>query len=269
MLIHRIQEGVELAARQGCEIVSLGAYTSIVTRDGRAIHPPPGIRLTTGNALTVAVGANRIVEAVKGRSKGGPVNLAVVGATGNIGSAISRQLLPGNHCFSEATLVAHHPGRLRALAEELRLQSPGVRVHVSTDLADIRRADVVVIAAATNEPLIYPHHLNPDREVLLADISAPGVISPIVKSLENVHVIPMAGAVVLPGESNFVMASHIPAGTAFCCAAEAMLLGLAAPSDLEPLRLLGRMDRITVDTLTKLAKQNGFLLPDVRRTREP
>ena len=51
-LISRIQEGVELAARQGCEVLSLGAYTSAVTSDGRAIHAPRGLRVTTGNSLT-------------------------------------------------------------------------------------------------------------------------------------------------------------------------------------------------------------------------
>lgn len=258
-LIQRIQEGVELAARQGCEIVSLGAYTSVVTRDGRAIHPPAGVRLTTGNSLTVVVGVHRILEAVKSKLKTAPVRLAVVGATGNIGSALARRLSLENRYFSEITLVARNLGRLRAMAEELMQQSPAISVRISTDLASVRGADVLVVAAATNEQLVYPHHISPDRTVVLADVSAPAAISPSVRNLKNIHIVPLAGAVVLPGEPDFVMASHIPPGTAFCCAAEAMLLGLEASSTLDHLNLLGRIDPATVDTLAKLAHQNGFL----------
>jgi len=48
-LIARLQDGVEMAAEQGCELLSLGAHTSIVSRDGMALHPAAGLRLTTGN----------------------------------------------------------------------------------------------------------------------------------------------------------------------------------------------------------------------------
>jgi predicted amino acid dehydrogenase len=139
---------------------------------------------------------------------------------------------------------------------------------ISKDLAGIRGADAVVVAAATNEPLIYPHHLNPDQIVVLADVSAPTVISPLVYKLKNVHVVPAAGAIALPGEPDFVMASHIPPGTAFCCAAEAMLLGLANPSTVDNLSLLGPIDPMTVDVLTKLAQQNGFLPQRIEKTGE-
>jgi acetylornithine/succinyldiaminopimelate/putrescine aminotransferase/predicted amino acid dehydrogenase/long-subunit acyl-CoA synthetase (AMP-forming) len=268
-LIQRIQEGVEMAARQGCEIVSLGAYTSIVTRDGRTIHTPAGVRLTTGNSFTVAVAAHRIFETIQNDLNSEPIRLALVGATGNIGSALARRLLIGDHNFSEVSLVARHVGRLRRLADELILQSPRTRINISADLASIRGANIVVIATATNEPLIYPHHLSPDHRVIIMDISAPMVISPLVRNLKNISVIPAAGAVVLPGEPDFVMASHIPPGSAFCCAAEGMLLGLADSSTLDRMKLFGRIDQTTVDTLTKLAQQHGFLPRGKPKTQEP
>jgi hypothetical protein len=79
-----------------------------------------------------------------------------------------------------------------------------------------------------------------------------------VQRLENVHIIPLAGTLVLPGEPDFVMASHIHPGTAFCCAAEAILLGLTSPSIVESLSLLGTVEPRTVDVLAKLADQHGF-----------
>ena len=260
-LVARIQEGVELAAQQGCEIASLGAYTSAVTSDGMAIHAPPGIRVTTGNSLTVAVGARRILQACSDRGitpHSGPT-LAVIGATGNIGSALTRRLLDHGYLFSQLILVARDLQRLRTLADALVAQDPKMSVKISKDLTATRGADVIVVAVGTNEPLLYPHHIESGRPTVLADISVPGAISPTVQRLENVHIIPLAGSLVLPGEPDFVMASHIHPGTAFCCAAEAMLLGLAPPSLMESLSLLGPVEPRTVDALAKLADQHGFL----------
>jgi acetylornithine/succinyldiaminopimelate/putrescine aminotransferase/predicted amino acid dehydrogenase/acyl-coenzyme A synthetase/AMP-(fatty) acid ligase len=260
-LIERIQGGIELAAQQGCEIVSLGAYTSIVTRDGMALHPPPGLHLTTGNSLTVAVGVTRILQACQDRgivSNCRPA-LAVIGATGNIGSALIRHLLRGEHPFSRVTLVARDYRRLRTLADLLAVQYPGILIESSTDVTAVRGADVIAIAVGTNEPLLYPHHIERDYPTLVADISAPAAVSPTALKLENLQVIPLAGTVVLPGEADFVMASQIPPGSAFCCAAEAMLLGLAPPSLLESLRLVGPVVPETVDVLAILARDQGFL----------
>jgi len=259
-LIARIQEGVELAAQQGCEIASLGAYTSAVTADGMAIHAPPGIRVTTGNSLTVAVGARRILLACsdRGITSGSAPTLAVIGASGNIGWALTRRLLDHGHPFSQVILIARDLRRLRTLADALVAQAPAMSVKISKDLAATRGADVIVVAVGTNEPLLYPHHIECNRPTVVADISVPGAISPIVQRLENVHIIPLAGTLLLPGEPDFVMASHIHPGTAFCCAAEAMVLGLAPPSLVESLSLLGPVEPRTVDVLAKLADQHGF-----------
>jgi acetylornithine/succinyldiaminopimelate/putrescine aminotransferase/predicted amino acid dehydrogenase/long-subunit acyl-CoA synthetase (AMP-forming) len=261
-LISRIQEGVELAARQGCEIVSLGAYTSAVTSDGMAIHAPSELRVTTGNSLTVAVGVRRILLACRNRGivPGCRATLAVIGATGNIGAALTRRLLDHDHPFSQVILVARDLRRLQTLADALVARHPEISVKVSKDLAALRGADVMVVAAGTNEPLLYPHHIESGRPTVVADISVPAAISPMVQRLENVHIIPLAGTLALPGEADFVMASHIDSGTAFCCAAEAMLLGLAPASLLESLSLLGPVEPKTVDALARLADDHGFLL---------
>jgi len=55
------------------------------------------------------------------------------------------------------------------------------------------------------------------------------------------------------------MASHIPPGTAFCCAAEAMLLGLAPPSMFVGPNLYGPVTAENVEVFAKLASELGFL----------
>ena len=133
-------------------------------------------------------------------------------------------------------------------------------IDIATDLTAVRDADFIVITTGTNEPLLYPHHVRPGGTVVVADISAPEAISPLARTLKNLRVIPLAGAVTLPGEADFVMASHIPPGTAFCCAAEAMLLGLAPQSVLDARSLVGPVTAENVEVLATLAGQLGFLV---------
>jgi acetylornithine/succinyldiaminopimelate/putrescine aminotransferase/predicted amino acid dehydrogenase len=260
--IRRTQEGIDLAAQQGCEILTLGAHTSIVSRDGLALHPPPGLRLTTGNSLTVAVGVSRILQACEECSRSGEDRrvIAIIGATGNIGSALALHLFRRNHPFTRVLLVARNRRRLQSLADTLAEVSPGLEIGIATDLTAVREADFIVIATSTNEPLLYPHHVRSKGTVVVADISAPEAVSPVARELENLRVIPLAGAVGLPGEPDFVMSSHFPPGTAYCCAAEAMLLGLAPPSLFEECDLVGPVSAANVDVLATLAHEHNFLV---------
>lgn len=259
--IQRIQDGIELAAQQGCEILTLGAHTSILSRDGMALHPPPGLCLTTGNSLTVAVGVSRILQACSECSLNGedPRVIAILGATGNIGSALTRHLFRQKLPFTRVLLVARNRRRLQSLAGDLTKVSPGMEIEIATDLTAVREADFIVITTSTNEPLLYPHHVRSKGTVVVADISAPEAISPLARKLKNLRVIPLAGAVGLPGEADFVMASHFPPGTAYCCAAEGMLLGLASRSLMDSCNLLGPVTAENVEILAGLAAEHDFL----------
>jgi acetylornithine/succinyldiaminopimelate/putrescine aminotransferase/predicted amino acid dehydrogenase/acyl-coenzyme A synthetase/AMP-(fatty) acid ligase len=260
LAVERIQAGVCLAAAQGCSIAALGAYTSIIADDGAAILAPIGMRVTTGNSLTVAAGVRRLREAcVEQQIDPGAAasRLAIVGATGNIGTALAECLASD---FSRIALIARDETRLTNLATALGQRSGrgrALKVSIATDLAAVRDCNVIVIATSTNEPLIYPHHLDPARAVIIADISVPGAVSADVRALQSVRFVPLAGVLAVPGAPDFVMASHIRPGTAFCCAAEGMLLGLE-PGRTQGLSLIGPIDGEVVRIMGELAATHGF-----------
>ena len=111
-----------------------------------------------------------------------------------------------------------------------------------------------MIAINTNEPLVYPRHVPLDRPVLIADVSVPSAVSRHVRRLDHVEVIPLAGTILVPGEPDFVISAHTAPGTAFCCAAEAMLCGL----ENVDIPLRGKIEKNNVDAISTLAEKQGF-----------
>jgi predicted amino acid dehydrogenase len=270
LVVERIQEAVDRAADQGCEVVALGAFTSILSRDGEALVAPPGVQLTTGNTLTVATGALQLrracVQARLGR-EGAPPRLAVVGAAGNIGAGLVAHLTsPASAAprFNEVLLLGRNRARLEAVRQRLLdgwrarwgHRAPP-RLEISTELRDLARVDAVAIATNTNEPLIYPSHLEGRGAVVIADISTPSAVSAEARALPHVTVVPLAGLVSVPGAASFVMSAASAPGMAFCCAAEAMILGLE-PGPTRALRLVGRVEPRHVERIDALARTHGF-----------
>ena len=262
----RIQEALRLAADLECRVAGLGAYTSVVSGSGLRLHPPGGLRVTTGNTLTAAIGLRRVLRACAGSGidPADPGNrLAVVGASGNIGSAIAAAAATRGG-FRTLLLVGRNRDRLERLRLRL-LASPGggaarTDVEVSTSLADLRDANVIVSATNTTEPFLHPRHFARDRRVLVADLSVPSVLSPEARRVPNVHTIRLAGTVTVPGTPDFVMAATIRPGTAFSCAAETMVVA-AHEDETRGLPLTGPIDPAAMERLERLAEQEGMLDP--------
>jgi predicted amino acid dehydrogenase len=270
-VVERIQEALERAAAMGCTVAGLGAYTSIVTDNGTSVMAPPGLRLTTGNALTAAIGVRRvrrICERQRFDPEARETHLAIVGATGNIGLVLAREFLSGPHPFRRLTLLARNPERLErlrdTLLEEWERENPSAapgehpEITVATDPRCLHGCNVIVSAAGTSELLVHPHHLTSARPVLIADLSVPGVVSADVRALPNVRIVPLAGTATVPDAPDFAMSPAIAAGTAYSCAAEAMLLALE-PEATAGLRLTGAVEERSVRLLDRLAEENGML----------
>lgn len=264
VVVRRIQESLDLARQLGCTVAGLGAHTSIITGDGTALMPPRGMTLSTGNALTVAVGVRRVLW----WSRRAHVDLAapgtrlgVLGATGNIGTALAHRFAQAVPRVIEMVLVGRRPAALQALASQLRSATGGeVTISWSTDLAALRECRVIVAATGASQLLLDRRHLPASGPVVVADLSVPSIVAPHVRMLPNVHVVGLAGTVAVPGTPDFAMASHIAAGRAFACAGETMLLGLA-PEETAGLSLVGPVCPASVDVLEGLADRWGLLDP--------
>jgi predicted amino acid dehydrogenase len=89
-----VQKRIEVARADGCEIAGLGMYTSIVTNNCLSVSVP-GMGLTSGNALTVAMGLEAIERAVAQTGRDPQtMTVALVGAAGNIAATYASLLAP-------------------------------------------------------------------------------------------------------------------------------------------------------------------------------
>jgi acetylornithine/succinyldiaminopimelate/putrescine aminotransferase/predicted amino acid dehydrogenase/acyl-coenzyme A synthetase/AMP-(fatty) acid ligase len=245
----RIEEAVRLAADLGCRAVVLGGHTSSITADGTALRPPVGVRLATGNTFTVAVMVRQLAAACK-EAGVTPDRVAVVGATGNIGSAAAR-VLAGTPTGRRLLLVGR-PGsedRLKAVAADIPCAA------ASTRLDDVAGCDAVLVAAGGCQPVLFPEHVAADRPVVVVDVSQPGAVSLRVKRVRPRAVVRSVGFVRLPEDAGFRASPFTPPGTVFACMAEAILLGLGTEAD----RLTGPINPAAVAALARAGERHGLL----------
>lgn len=265
-LVGLIDESLDLAVKLGCGVAGLGMFTSVVTRNGLDLHRDD-ICITSGNSLTVALGVDAVIEQIKSRAHRG-LKLAAIGAAGNICRMYVRELAPH---FSSVLLVGSgRPGserRLSQIGAELRLRAqpraPGrasildaglfmerhaapnahtgasAGVEVTSDLASLREADVVI--TATNDPgyLIFPQHLK--ENALVCDISFPPNVSPEVRERRPDVSVIHGGVAETPYRDDLELAFFpIQGDRVYACMAETTLLGAIGQKshfsygDLEP-----------------------------------
>jgi acetylornithine/succinyldiaminopimelate/putrescine aminotransferase/predicted amino acid dehydrogenase len=255
-VVAKIQEAVDRAVAEGARVISLGGYTSILTNNGLALAEPPGTRIITGNTLTAASGLMHLGQTLRRLPAfNRPNTIAVIGPAGNIGKVITCMLHEQEDICGRLLLVTHSEKRESDILRELdkngcsRVEVTGIR-----SLSGVAQADVIVICTNTNDPILFPYHIACDKPVLVSDLSVPPAVSDDVYKMPNVTVMPFSAYVRLPEDPQVVISSYSPPGTLFCCAGEAILLGLEDTG----VPLKGRILPGSVKEITEKARRWRF-----------
>jgi fatty aldehyde-generating acyl-ACP reductase len=250
-----VQTG-KLAQKLGARILGLLAFTSVVGDGGVTIARNLSIPVTTGRSLTVATAVEGLEQAAsrKGiRLKSAAV--AVVGATGSIGSACVGLLAP---MVAELILVGRQSSRLAEIDAQVRRTGVS-RVRVSTDIEAVRDADVVLSTTNSARPIIQPEHLKQDAVV--CDVAIPPDVSPRV-AVEREDVLVFDGGVMnIPGEVDFHFDFGLPPGKAYACMAETMVLALEGRYENYSIGKQMRVERVR--EIAQLARKHGFKLTEL------
>ena len=277
-----LEERLRAAQADGCSLAGLGMYTSIVSHNGTALRVP-GMALTTGNALTVAMALQAVERAAARRGLALHEETAVVvGAPGNIASTcaallaerVGRLVLVGSRRDGAGrrlqelvhALLDEARDEARTLPPERRGQlarrlaaGADPRLTVTTDRALIREGRLVLCAANPPEPFLQADDFGADA--IVCDIGVPRNVHPgTAASRPDLHCL-QGGLVSTPfGESLPAAArAFLGEGQLFACMAETAVLGLAGRAGHDG---CGRIGKQQVHEIAALAALHGFRLAE-------
>jgi len=255
-----IRSAVELARDNGCQVVGLGGYTSIVTHNCEAVVTP-GIELTSGNALTAGMGILALKQAAAQQGiELHSARLAIVGATGNIASIYAAMLARE---VAELVLVVRDvtASKVGIVCNNIRAAAPDIRITVTDDMHKLRGCTLIVTASNAAQPLIHPEHLS-DAPTAICDISVPSDVAATVATQKPNVLVLQGGNVRLPHDPDFgIHGVRLEAGHVFACMAETLLMGLEGGTMSGS---QGSLSFAGVETALAMAAKHGFSLGGFR-----
>ncbi|GAB3957702.1 polysaccharide biosynthesis protein [Spirosoma harenae] len=218
-----VEKAIKLAASKGAEILGLGALSSPITLGGKLVANNPYLSVTNGNAYTAVITHERVAQLIEESPAYRPV-VALVGATGSVGTLVST-MLAKNNPEAEYMLVARNERRLVNLANEMKQTNYGVQVSTSQNIDDIKRADIIVLLTSAADCLLESHHLKANAIVL--DDTVPRNTHPrLLTQRPDVKIID-GGMVSVPNLKTNSRGIGLPRGLSYACLAETMLLAKA------------------------------------------
>jgi acetylornithine/succinyldiaminopimelate/putrescine aminotransferase/predicted amino acid dehydrogenase/acyl-CoA synthetase (AMP-forming)/AMP-acid ligase II len=258
-VVKNIQIGVDMAARQGCQYISLGGYNSIISKNGEEILAPENAKVVTGNTLTAVVGYYQFIQKVKKLFKGNRnISIGIVGAHGNIGNILALRMITDSSIhFKDLWLIGKNNTKLNSLKRAIlkKNKQKNRKIYKSLNLGNLKKCDAFIVAVNSNDPIIYPEHIKKNKSILIADLSIPTALSDDILHNKNIHKLPNGASIKLTNDADFLATSCSPKGTALCCIAEALLLAF----EPLPLDFRGKISLEGFDMVYNLAKKKKFI----------
>ena len=241
----------------GCDVIALGQYTSIVTRNATTLQLPH-IGLTTGNSYTIALALEAIDRAARRtrprcrrppRSRwSGAVGQHRADLRGDPGAALSTDRAP-----RQQQAVGDPPP-----VAACRRACPAPRWR-STRRRSSRRTSCSRRPTRRSR-FSAAEHFAPGA--IVCDLSVPAAVRPEVRSRAPDVLVIGGGIARLPfGEDHGIVGFPLPPGQVYGCMAEAMLLGLEGIRDAT---FTGILPAEHVFRLAAMAKRHGFALAEYK-----
>ena len=255
-IFEKVRRACDLAAQLGAGIAGLGGFTSIYGENGRvSAREQARIAVTTGNTLTAAMAVRGIQRAAERQGVDlSEATAAIIGATGDIGSACARYLARQVRYLN---LAARAQGKLGALGNDLAALAPG-RIRVATDnrqaLAD---ADVVLCVASASAPIIEPEDIQPGA--IVCDVGYPKNVAARAADRDDIFVFD-GGLLACPCPVDFGCDNGLPSPEVlYGCFAECIVLALEGRFESFSWGK-GNITPERIDEIASIAERHGFRL---------
>lgn len=203
----------------GADLLMLGALTSPLTSAGIWLteHPKVKLNITTGNTYTAAISIQAAEKAAKLANLDlSKIKMAIVGAAGVIGEAITKY-------FNQKNIDLILVERTEEKFDRLKISLRGKNYKLTTNLADIWEADIVITATSHPAALIRPEFLK--EKAIVIDVAEP---SDVPSNIEEIRpdVICVDGGRVKWENIDVNFDFGTPKNVGFACMTEAILQSL-------------------------------------------
>jgi predicted amino acid dehydrogenase len=247
----RIKATISLAEKLGAKIVGLGAITSSITSGGKDFLGNIKMGITNGRSLTVGMSIIGVKKAAKIRNLDlSQTTMAIVGATGSIGGAVSKLMI--NEGVKKFILVDRKLNCLNQLKEEMLKINPLLEIKISSEIHSIKDAEVVIVATSSPEVLIKSGDLK--YNALVYDVTQPQNVSLTIAQERKDLLIIDGGIVSTPGV-NYHFDLGLPPEATFACLAETLILAAEGKYNSS---FVGKVKLEKVREIVELAKKYNF-----------
>jgi predicted amino acid dehydrogenase len=239
------------------KIVGLGGLLPSVTRHGHdLVSFADGVGITTGHSYTAHVIAEqvRVVE----QKLGVTTDLAILGAAGSMGQAITR-LLCSDGIARKITLIDVHSklGALREIANELNSRR-SIHIEITSELSALKKSSVIVCVTNSPSALIRAEHLSPGC-IVIDDAQPPNITFEVAKAA-GVTVLKCLASVPnlkCPFDFGLFPTESLPAkqSIVFTCLAETIML---AANKHEGHFTIGHPTDAQLKTIAEFSRSSGI-----------
>jgi fatty aldehyde-generating acyl-ACP reductase len=243
-------QAVDVAVGRGAAVVGLGALTAPVTAGGRALlrHVPSNVTITNGNGLTAAVAHRNVVEAMGWCEAGDGSRVAVLGATGSVGYALSHLLARDG---VDLVLIGPTEERVERMFGDLT----ECAVAASGPMATVD-ADIVVVLTSDSSAILTPAAVA--QGAIVIDLAQPcNIAEDALHGFASRGVTVARGGIVeIPGYSctrDFGLSSR---SRTFACLAETYLLAREGIRE----HAVGRPSGLYAKRMAEMADRHGVVV---------
>ena len=259
-VLGRITQSIRRAEKLGAKIATLGGFASVVGNEGEYVAKRVNIAVTSGNTYTAGLTIEGIIKAAYYMDIDLPrATLAVIGATGDIGSICTRIL---SKRVKKLNLAARNEARLLAFAEDVRNEND-TEVEVFQYYKDaVREADIILSVASAISAIIEPENLKPGAVV--CDVAIPANIAKEVVNKRNDIFVFEGGLARLPYQNEIkdrIFNDLMPAGSIYGCLAEGIVLTFEGKFENYSIGR-GNITEEKISEISGIAKKHGLQLAE-------
>ncbi|MFH1728193.1 MAG: hypothetical protein ABIA04_07235 [Pseudomonadota bacterium] len=253
----KIVDAIKMMDKLGVQIVGLGAFTSIVTNDGKTIADKVNPFVTTGNAFSVAAACQNIISL----SENTGINykekiMSIVGAAGSVGSGCVWFF---SDKVKQLRLIDINEKELNNLEDKIKIEKPESNVAKCT-IKDVKTSDLVIVA--TNAAGTILDIDNFKKGALVVDCAQPRNVSSLISN-DRPDVIVVDSAYIQIPDLNFgydignINPNEVPG-----CLGEVMLLSKYNYKNINDITMkcIGKPELKQFLETIDMAEESGFKL---------